>query len=166
MQDELTETSTREFHDRSPRDTRIAGRYEVREKLGSGGMATVYLAHDHKNAVDVAIKFMKSDLGGSARRRFFREFNTIAGIQHPCCLKVYEIGETHDAPYFTMELHPGQTVTSVLGDPPEIVAPMLVDLTLALTTFIRRGSCIATSNLPMSWSAAAVIHPKVGSPAS
>ncbi len=139
MQDELTETSTREFHDRSPRDTRIAGRYEVREKLGSGGMATVYLAHDHKNAVDVAIKFMKSDLGGSARRRFFREFNTIAGIQHPCCLKVYEICETHDAPYFTMELHPGQTVTSVLGDPPEVVAPMLVDLTLAVDYIHSQG---------------------------
>ena len=97
---------------------RIAGRYEVREKLGAGGMSTVYLAHDHKNATDIAIKFMKTDLGGSARRRFFREFNTIAGIQHPCCLRVYEIGETVDAPYFTMELHPGKPVTSVLGDPP------------------------------------------------
>ena len=118
---------------------RIAGRYEVREKLGSGGMSTVYLAHDHKNGTDVAIKFMKTDLGGSARRRFFREFNTIAGIHHPCCLQVFEIGETRDAPYFTMELHPGRPSTSILGEAPKVVAPMLVDLSLAVDYIHSQG---------------------------
>lgn len=132
---DLTATAAFQMHLKD----RIAGRYEVRERLGVGGMSTVYLAHDHKNAVDVAIKFMKSDLGGSARRRFFREFNTIAGIQHPCCLRVFEIGETQDAPYFTMELHPGRPVTSVLGDPPNVVAPMLVDLSLAVDYIHSQG---------------------------
>lgn len=118
---------------------RIAGRYEIIRRLGAGAMSTVYLAHDHKNSQDIAIKFMKSELGGSARRRFFREFNTIAGIQHPCCLRVFEIGETAEAPYFTMELHPGRPVTSILGDAPETVAPMLVDLTLAVDYIHSQG---------------------------
>lgn len=139
--DEATQTGTiAQFVDNTAlNERRIDGRYEVREKLGSGGMSTVFLAHDHKNAKDIAIKFMKTDLGGSARRRFFREFNTIAGIQHPCCLRVYEIGETQEAPYFTMELHPGRPVNSILGDPPGIVAPMLVDLTLAVDYIHSQG---------------------------
>ncbi len=139
--DEATQTGTiaPSLDSTALNERRIDGRYEVREKLGSGGMSTVFLAHDHKNAQDIAIKFMKTDLGGSARRRFFREFNTIAGIQHPCCLRVYEIGETQEAPYFTMELHPGRPVNSILGDPPGIVAPMLVDLTLAVDYIHSQG---------------------------
>lgn len=118
---------------------RLDGRYEIYDKIGAGAMSTVYHARDHKNAQDVAIKFMKTDLGGSARRRFFREFNTIAGIRHPCCLQVFEIGEARDSPYFTMELHPGQTLNSVMGDPAELIAPMLVDLSLAVDYIHSQG---------------------------
>ncbi len=117
----------------------INGRYKLLEHLGSGGMATVHRARDLQRDCDVAIKFMKSDLGGTARRRFFREFNTIAGIDHPCCLRVYEIGETAEAPYFTMELHPGQAVTSIFGESPQNVAAMLVDITLAVDYIHSQG---------------------------
>lgn len=117
----------------------IGGRYQVLERLGVGGMATVHRARDLKLERDVAIKFMKSDLGGTARRRFFREFNTIAGIDHPCCLRVYEIGETEEAPFFTMELHPGQSVTSVLGEAPADLAAMLIDITLAIDYIHSQG---------------------------
>ncbi|GAB5406141.1 MAG: hypothetical protein Aurels2KO_43720 [Aureliella sp.] len=119
--------------------SKIAGRYEVRDRLGVGGMSEVYLAHDAHTGEDVAIKFMKSELSGSARRRFFREFNTIAGIKHPCCLQVFEIGETDQGPYFTMELHPGRNASSILGEPPESIAPMLVDLTLAVDYIHSQG---------------------------
>ncbi|XZE56294.1 protein kinase domain-containing protein [Planctomycetaceae bacterium SH139] len=118
---------------------RLAGRYEIRQKLGAGGMSTVFLAFDHKNASEVAVKFMKTDLGGTARRRFFREFNTIAGIEHPCCLRVFEIGETNDGPFFTMELHAGQSCDKIMGEPPAAVAPLLVDLTLAVDYIHSQG---------------------------
>lgn len=118
---------------------RIAGRYEIREKLGAGGMSTVFLAFDHKEACEVAVKFMKTELGGTARRRFFREFNTIAGIEHPCCLQVFEIGETDVGPFFTMELHAGQSCDRIMGEPPKAVAPLLVDLTLAVDYIHSQG---------------------------
>ncbi|XZE56293.1 protein kinase domain-containing protein [Planctomycetaceae bacterium SH139] len=124
-------------HEKSPE--RLAGRYEIRQKLGAGGMSTVFLAFDHKNASEVAVKFMKTDLGGTARRRFFREFNTIAGIEHPCCLRVFEIGETNDGPFFTMELHAGQSCDKIMGEPPATVAPLLVDLTLAVDYIHSQG---------------------------
>ncbi|XZE54465.1 protein kinase domain-containing protein [Planctomycetaceae bacterium SH139] len=117
----------------------IGGRYKLLERLGSGGMATVHRARDLQRDCDVAIKFMNSDLGGTARRRFFREFNTIAGIDHPCCLRVFEIGETHEAPYFTMELHPGQSVTTVFGEAPGDIAAMLIDVTLAIDYIHSQG---------------------------
>ncbi len=134
-----TEELTESFLPSTAGPNRIAGRYDVRERLGTGGMSEVYLAHDAHSGVDIAIKFMKSELSGSARRRFFREFNTIAGIKHPCCLQVFEIGETNQGPYFTMELHPGRNASSILGEPPERVAPMLVDLTLAVDYIHSQG---------------------------
>ncbi|XZE54466.1 protein kinase domain-containing protein [Planctomycetaceae bacterium SH139] len=117
----------------------IDGRYQVLERLGAGGMATVFRARDLQKDRDVAIKFMKTDLGGSARRRFMREFNTISSINHPCCLPVFDIGETEDAPYFTMEMHPGQSVSGVMGKSAEEVAHVLIDLTLAIDFIHSQG---------------------------
>lgn len=138
--DLLTKTVQRSSADKnSSLDRPIDGRYQVLERLGAGGMATVFRARDLQKDRDVAIKFMKSDLGGSARRRFLREFNTISSINHPCCLPVYDIGETEDAPYFTMEMHPGQSVSGVMGKSAEEVAHLLIDLTLAIDYIHSQG---------------------------
>jgi serine/threonine protein kinase/tetratricopeptide (TPR) repeat protein len=110
----------------------IDGRYQLLERLGAGGMAVVYRAHDRQRDTDIALKLMKTELGTSARRRFFREFNTIAGVDHPCCLRAHDIGETDGTPFFTMELHPGQTVACMMGRPVEAVVQLIVDLTLAI----------------------------------
>uniref|UniRef100_UPI0030EB2C15 serine/threonine-protein kinase n=1 Tax=Symmachiella dynata TaxID=2527995 RepID=UPI0030EB2C15 len=112
----------------------LDGRYQIRGRLGAGGMADVYRAHDIRTDRDVALKLMKSELTGSARRRFLREFSTISAIDHPYCLRVYEIGETSAGPFFTMELHPGQHIDALLSHAlkPDQVAAPLVDLTLAL----------------------------------
>ncbi len=118
---------------------RLAGKYVLFERLGAGGMATVYRARDQQRDSDVAIKFMKSDLGGTARRRFFREFNTIAGINHPCCLQVFEIGESSDGPFFSMELHPGQSIDRFIGDSPADLAQPLIHLTLAIDYIHSQG---------------------------
>lgn len=120
-------------------DRPLDGRYQVHERLGTGGMATVHRARDLQQNRDVAIKFMNSDLGGSARRRFFREFNTISGIQHPCCLAVFDIGETESAPYFTMELHTGCDVSDVGKRPAREVADILIDLSLAIDYIHSKG---------------------------
>ena len=114
-------------------------RFQLGEKLGEGGMAEVYRAHDLLNDRDVALKVMKAELVGSARRRFLREFNTISSVDHPYCLKVYEFGETEAGPYFTMELCPGQHLTSLVDRELEEVARPLVDVTLALDHIHANG---------------------------
>jgi len=119
--------------------TALSGRYQLGAKIGEGAMAEVYQARDTVNDRDVAVKMMKSHLVGSAQRRFLREFNTIAAIDHPCCLKVYEFGETQQGSYFTMELCPGQHLTRLSDRTLEDVARPLVDVTLALDHIHGQG---------------------------
>src|SRR5262245_46061586 len=96
-------------------DTIINERFQLREKLGEGGMAVVYHAIELDTGKEVALKLMKSSLSGTAQRRFAREFRAIASVDHPNCIKVFEFAETRDSPFFTMELFRGQPITDLVG---------------------------------------------------
>lgn len=90
------------------------GRYEVRSELGRGGMATVYHAYDPNFERDVAIKVLPEVFlhDPQFRARFEREAKTIALLEHPAIVPVYDFGESNGQPYIVMRYMSGGT----LGD--------------------------------------------------
>src|ERR1051325_1225334 len=74
--------------------TALAPRYRLERELRTGGMATVYLAHDLRHARPVALKLMTPALAASvAPQRFLREIQLAARLDHPHILPVYDSGE-------------------------------------------------------------------------
>jgi serine/threonine-protein kinase len=73
----------------------LADRYHIERELGSGGMATVYLAQDLKHDRQVAIKVLKSELAAVlGAERFAQEIATTAALQHPNILPLFDSGRT------------------------------------------------------------------------
>ncbi|MFE9402927.1 serine/threonine-protein kinase [Streptomyces sp. NPDC006530] len=94
----------------------IADRYQLLGRLGSGGMGEVYEALDVKLERRVAVKMIRSDLGGSdMRERFGREARALARVAHPNTVVVHDVGLHGDVPYLVMELLEGVDLRSLLG---------------------------------------------------
>ena len=83
--------------------------YEVLGELGRGGMAVVYRAKQLAPLREVALKVMLPRYAGEPemRERFQREAQAMAGLDHPCILPVYEVGEVDGLPFFSMKLAEG-----------------------------------------------------------
>lgn len=80
------------------------GRYEIKAELGRGGMATVYRAYDPRFEREVAVKVLPREMlhDPQFRIRFEREAKTIALLEHPAIVPVYDVGEEDEQPYFVM----------------------------------------------------------------
>jgi serine/threonine-protein kinase len=89
------------------------GRYEIKGELGRGGMATVYRAYDPSFEREVAIKVLPRELlhDPQFRDRFRREIKTIASLEHPAIVPVYDVGEEDGVPFFVMRFMPGGSLT-------------------------------------------------------
>src|SRR6266702_2060246 len=96
------------------------GRYEIRSKIGEGGMGEVYRARDEKLNRDVAIKVLPAALSQNADRlrRFEQEAQAAGALNHPNILAVYDVGTHAGAPYVVSELLEGQSLKERLGDGP------------------------------------------------
>jgi len=100
----------------------LAGRYDLGEVLGRGGMAVVRVAHDRVLHRQVAIKLLRPDLAQDPEvlSRFRREARSVAALNHPAVVGVHDVGEDapgpHDArtPFLVMELVRGATVRDLL----------------------------------------------------
>lgn len=94
----------------------LAGRYVLRDVLGTGGMATVWRARDEVLSRDVAVKVLNqqfaADPGFAAR--FEREARHAAGLSHPRLVTVFDCGVDGSTPFIVMELVAGQTLRQVL----------------------------------------------------
>jgi eukaryotic-like serine/threonine-protein kinase len=92
------------------------GRYRLRRRLGEGGMATVYLAHDAELDRPVAVKVLSDRLAGDreVRTRFLREGRLAARLAHPNVVAVYDAGEEAGRPYLVMEHVDGETLAELL----------------------------------------------------
>src|SRR6476661_8915889 len=94
----------------------LADRYRIERELGSGGMATVYLAHDLKHEREVAIKVLREDLSASlGSGRFLREIRIAAQLQHPNILPLLDSGEADGFLYFVMPYIKGQSLRDRLS---------------------------------------------------
>jgi len=95
----------------------LADRYRVERELGSGGMATVYLAHDLRHGRDVAIKVLHPDLGAAlGGERFLTEIRTTARLQHPHILPLLDSGSAADGLlYYAMPYVTGETLRTRLA---------------------------------------------------
>ncbi|GMA33955.1 hypothetical protein GCM10025876_01590 [Demequina litorisediminis] len=93
----------------------IDGRYEVRERVAAGGMATVYVAFDRRLERDVALKVMHPHLAADASEadfvaRFRREAKAAARLTHPGMVRVYDQGVDGSVSYLTMEYVGGENL--------------------------------------------------------
>jgi eukaryotic-like serine/threonine-protein kinase len=93
------------------------GRYEIRSKIGEGGMGEVYLARDEKLNRDVAIKVLPAAFSHDSGRlrRFEQEAQAASALNHPNILSVYDFGEHEGAPYVVSELLEGETLRDKLN---------------------------------------------------
>ncbi len=90
----------------------LDNRYEILERIGSGGMAVVYKARCHRLNRLVAIKVLKTDLAQDEefRRRFHDESQAVAMLSHPNIVAVYDVSHSDDLDYIVMELIDGITL--------------------------------------------------------
>src|SRR2546422_7212845 len=81
------------------------GRYEIRSKIGAGGMGEVYLAQDTELNRKVALKILPAELAVNQdrMRRFVQEAKAAAALNHPNVAHVYEIGERDGVNFISME---------------------------------------------------------------
>ena len=95
--------------------TAFEDRYRIERELGSGGMATVYLARDVRHERNVAIKVLHAEVSESlGRQRFVREIKVAARLNHPHILPLYDSGECDGLLYFVMPVMQGQTLRDLL----------------------------------------------------
>lgn len=94
----------------------ISERYEIIEKVGSGGMADVYKAKCHRLNRFVAIKVLKSEFSEDKKfvSKFRGEAQSAAGLSHPNIVSVYDVGEDEGLYYIVMELIEGITLKSFI----------------------------------------------------
>ena len=94
----------------------ISGRYELGEKLGSGGMSTVYGATDRVLERTVAVKILAEHLSDDEKfvARFRREALAVARLIHPNIVQVYDTGVDHGRHYIVMEYVEGRSVAQLL----------------------------------------------------
>lgn len=90
----------------------IGDRYEIQEKIGTGGMSDVYKAKDHKLNRLVAVKVLKQEFSENANfvSKFRIEAQAAAGLMHPNIVNVYDVGEENGIYYIVMELVEGITL--------------------------------------------------------
>ncbi|MFJ8755359.1 protein kinase [Streptomyces sp. NPDC102441] len=129
------------------------GRYQLRDLLGEGGMASVYLAYDTALDRQVAIKTLHTELGReqSFRERFRREAQAVAKLQHTNIVSVFDTGEDELGgalmPYIVMEYVEGQPLGSMLQSdvqqhgamPAEKALKVTADVLAALETSHEMG---------------------------
>jgi serine/threonine-protein kinase len=96
----------------------VDGRYRIERRIGSGGMADVYCAHDSQLGRQIALKVLHRRFARDAEfvERFRREASAAAGLQHPNVVGVFDRGEFDGTYYIAMEFLPGRTLKELIRD--------------------------------------------------
>jgi serine/threonine-protein kinase len=120
-------------------DTVVDGRYRIIERLGSGGMAAVYRAHDLQLGREVALKLLYPRFAEDASfvERFRREASAAAGLQHPNVVSVYDRGEWDGTSYIAMELVDGRTLRDLVQQQGPLEPIRAIDCTIGVLRAAR-----------------------------
>ncbi len=90
-------------------------RYEIKQRLGQGGMGAIYLARDPVIDRLVAVKLLHSDIASDdLRRRFAQEARASGALTHPNIVTIHDFGEFEGAPFIVMEYVRGETMAEVI----------------------------------------------------
>jgi eukaryotic-like serine/threonine-protein kinase len=127
--------------------TLFDGRYRIMRKLGSGGMANVYLAEDQELGRGVAIKILNDRHANDDQfvERFRREAKNAAGLSHPNIVSIYDRGEAEGTYYIAMEFLDGRSLKELIvsrGPAPISVAIDYTRQILAALRFAHRNGIV------------------------
>ena len=113
----------------------FAGRYQIIEELGHGGMGRVYRALDKKLNKEVALNLVRPEIAADREtpERFHNELKLARKISHPHVGRMYELMEEKGAHFITMEYVPGQDLRALIRQ--------MVQLTVAKTLSIGKEIC-------------------------
>ena len=108
----------------------LAGRYELIEKIGEGGMAVVYKAKDRLLNRYVAIKILRPEFTKDEQfvANFKRESQAAAGLQHPNIVAVYDVGKTGSINYIVMELIDGRPLSDIIEEKAPLDYKLVIDI--------------------------------------
>jgi eukaryotic-like serine/threonine-protein kinase len=128
-------------------NTLFDGRYRIVRKLGSGGMANVYLAEDQELGRRVAIKILNDRHAGDDQfvERFRREAKNAAALSHPNIVSIYDRGEAEGTYYIAMEYLEGRSLKELIvarGPAPTSIAIDYARQILAALRFAHRNGIV------------------------
>lgn len=120
------------------------GNHRIIRQIGRGGMGRVYLAHDTKLFRQVAIKVLPPEVSSDPERirRFRREAHIISGLNHPCIITIFEVGESDGLDYLVTEFVEGSTLRNLASRRPmdaAKVVKIVLQVAEALGTAHRAG---------------------------
>lgn len=124
---------------------KVADRYQLTARVGSGGMGVVWRAYDEHLHRVVAVKELLShnSVDGEATRRAMREGRIAARLSHPNAIAIYDVVEDEGSPWLIMEYLPSKSLSAVLAErgrlPPEEVTRIGGQLASALAAAHRAG---------------------------
>ncbi len=115
-------------------DTIIDGRYRVISRLGSGGMADVYLAQDQLLGREVAVKLLHHHFAEDQEfvERFKREASSAAALSHPNIVGIFDRGEWNDTYYIAMEYVAGRSLKAIVRDDGPLDPASAIDLVIQI----------------------------------
>ena len=121
------------------RGTIFAGRYRLERKLGSGGMADVWLAEDQELGRKVAIKMLHERYANDDQfvERFRREATHAAGLSHPNVVSIYDRGEAEGSYFIVMEYVEGRTLKELIVSRGPCPVPVAVSYTRQVLAALR-----------------------------
>jgi len=117
----------------------LGQRYEIISRIGSGGMADVYKAMDHKLNRYVAIKVLKREFREDSKfvSKFRVEAQSAAGLAHPNIVNVYDVGEEQGIPYMVMELVEGITLKDYIEKRGQLTAKEAISIAIQVSNGIE-----------------------------
>ena len=137
-------------------------RYEIRGKIGQGGLGAVYRGYDTRMNREVAIKRISlsnddPELKEESTRQLIKEAGALASLQHPHIVTIYDVGSDEDGPYVVMELISGKTLDELIERAPltwndfRELALQTLEALIAAQELGLIHSDIKPSNLMLTW---------------
>jgi serine/threonine-protein kinase len=118
----------------------FAGRYQIIEELGKGGMGKVYKVHDTKIKEKIALKLIKPEIAKDKKtiERFSNELKFARKIRHKNICQMFDLGEDQGTHFITMEFVEGQDLKKLIRQSGQLA----IGTTLSITKWTGRGSYI------------------------